>query len=85
MKHLIWDYGTPVARITDDNETAAILREIEHEFTKDGAIQYSHKVGVSVRYRLFMFTIAPFLVRGGDICPRYNEANLAHLFKVYYQ
>ena len=46
MKHMIWDYGTPVARITDDNETAAILREIKHEFIRNGAIQYSHKVGV---------------------------------------
>ncbi|KAI0210220.1 hypothetical protein LSAT2_005040 [Lamellibrachia satsuma] len=46
LKHFIWDYGTPVARITDHNETAAILREIEHEFTKDGAIQYSHKANI---------------------------------------
>ena len=57
LKHLIWDYGTPVARITDNNETAAILREIEHEFTKDGAIQYSHKVGVRLRYRHFMWHV----------------------------
>ncbi|KAK2191525.1 hypothetical protein NP493_49g10042 [Ridgeia piscesae] len=40
----VWDYGTPVARRTDQRETIAILREIHHEFVKDnGAIQYSHK------------------------------------------
>jgi len=45
----VWDYGTPVARRTDQRETIAILREIHHEFVKDnGAIQYSHKVRVSV-------------------------------------
>ena len=43
----VWDYGTPLARRTDPPETKAILKELHLEFVKNnGAIQYSHKVGI---------------------------------------
>ena len=43
----VWDYKTEKERWTSASETSEILEEIRHEFVKDdGAIQYSHKVGV---------------------------------------
>lgn len=41
----IWDYKTPSAKITNGEETRAILKEIHEEFVKDnGAVQYAHQV-----------------------------------------
>ena len=43
----VWDYGTPEARVTDNEEYTEIIKEIHHEFVRDNkTLQYIHKVFV---------------------------------------